>query len=91
MPHRKARKIDKTCSKHFNWRAGVKEPTDERQLEPAEEPSAAARAGGGAERGNKKRRPMRTLTGASPLRVCKGERAYKTKRKAARYQRHERP
>ena len=34
-------KIDKTSSKHFNWRAGEKGPTDERQQEPADEPNAA--------------------------------------------------
>ena len=33
--------IDATSSEHFNWRAGEKAPTDERQQEPADEPSAA--------------------------------------------------
>ena len=57
--------IDATCSEHFNWRAGKKAPTDERQQEPAGEPSAADRTRQ-AERTNKKHRPMRTLTGAPP-------------------------
>ena len=34
-------KIDDPCSEQFNWRAGEKAPTDERQQEAMQEPNAA--------------------------------------------------